>query len=107
MSENLIRFSNHIEVFNKDSIAKKWILYSNDEDEKIRLNFGKVIGCMVTNRINSSMKNAKCQDEVPESLQKFVNMIMNNLSNVLSDALEDFNHDLHKTVVIAAKNIAW
>ncbi|KAJ8680180.1 hypothetical protein QAD02_015967 [Eretmocerus hayati] len=106
MSSNLIRLSNHVRSFNSNSIAQKWMLYVEDEDEAIRTNFGKAIGHILDNRAAASIPNKNCQDDIPADLTELIKMILDKFVAVLNKALENSNQSLHETVILTAKNAA-
>ena len=107
MSKSIIRLSNHIQIFNSNSLAERWILYTRDNNEEIRKNFAQAIGSILTNRINSSIQNKLFQDDIPTDLTEFIKMIMDNLVLVLNEALDTSNQSLHQTLLLTAKNAAW
>ncbi|XP_058804986.1 serine/threonine-protein kinase ATR-like [Phymastichus coffea] len=106
MSKNLLRFSNHVKCFNSNSLARKWILYVEDDNDEIRKNFSDAIGLILTNRIDSSLPNKLFQDDIPPSLTEFINIIMNKLITVLNEILTNYNQSLHQSLLMTAKNAA-
>ncbi|XP_011503709.1 PREDICTED: serine/threonine-protein kinase atr-like [Ceratosolen solmsi marchali] len=106
ISKNMIRLSNHVKCFNSNSLALKWISYVHDNDVEIRINFGKAIRFILSNRISSSLPNKLFQDDIPPDLEEFVKIIMDNFIDVLNESLSSSNQSLHQTLLFTAKNAA-
>lgn len=108
ISKNILSLSNHIELFNSNEVAKKWLSYIHDDNVEIRSNIASVIGRLLSNKISIVKRNNEClPDTVPDDLDKYVDLVINVITNTLMTALNTSNHSLHDTLLDTARNFVW
>nr|XP_034192073.1 serine/threonine-protein kinase ATR [Osmia lignaria]XP_034192074.1 serine/threonine-protein kinase ATR [Osmia lignaria]XP_034192075.1 serine/threonine-protein kinase ATR [Osmia lignaria] len=107
ISENILCFSNHISSFNNTEVAKLWFPYMEDENSVIRFNIAATVKGVLMNKINTvAVSTTSVEDDVPGSLDKFVESLINTIASALMKALRSSNHALHDTLLVTAKNCA-
>ncbi|XP_003702936.2 serine/threonine-protein kinase ATR isoform X1 [Megachile rotundata] len=107
VSENILHFSNHIPSFNNIEVAKMWFPYMEDESSTIRFNIAAAIKGVLTNKMNSTtVSMTSVKNDVLDSLNKYVESLINTIAAALMKALRSSNHTLHETLLITAKNCA-
>ncbi|XP_076679651.1 serine/threonine-protein kinase atr isoform X1 [Andrena cerasifolii] len=105
ISENILSFSNHTKSFNDNKIAKLWVLYMEDENPAVRFNIAARINGILTNKIHLVAKSGVAvENDMPDSLDEFVDLLINTIANALMKALKSSNHALHDTLLVTAKN---
>lgn len=107
MSKSILSLSNHIKSFNSNEVAKNWLPYIYDDNEEIRSNIASVIGRLLSNKISLLENNERIPDTVPEDLDEFVDLVIDVIANTLMTAVDTFNHSLHDTLLVTAKNFIW
>jgi len=108
MSKNILSLSNHVNSFNANEVAKKWLFYIHDDNVDIRSNIASVIGRLLSNKISiSESSNAHLPDTVSDDLDQFVDLAIDVIANALTIALNTSNHSLHDTLLITCKNFIW
>ncbi|XP_076654433.1 serine/threonine-protein kinase ATR [Halictus rubicundus] len=107
ISENILSFSNHINSFNENEIAKVWSSYIEDENITTRSNIATAIKGILNNKINITKKSVvSLEYDVPASLEEFVDLIINTMASALMKAVKSSNHALHESLLFTAKNFA-
>nr|XP_031832738.1 serine/threonine-protein kinase atr-like [Nomia melanderi] len=107
ISKNILSFSNHINSFNDNEIAKMWSLYIEDQDPTIRSNIAVAIKGILNNKINTVKKSViSIEHDVPAPLDEFVDLIINTMASALIKALKSSDHALHETLLLTVKNFA-
>ena len=107
ISENILSFSNHIKSFNDNKIAKVWVLYVEDENPAVRFNIAAGINGMLTNKVHLVGKSGiPAENDMPDSLDEFVDLLINTIATSLLKALKSSNHALHDTLLVTARNCA-
>ena len=108
MSENFLRFSNHIKEFNTNKTSKLWLPYIRDNNPNVRSNVGNVIGYLLQNRIAQLQQTRiLSEDDVPSELDEFVDSCIDILANSMVEAINKADHLLHLQLLLTAKNLAW
>lgn len=108
MSENFLRFSNHIKNFNTNKISNLWLPYIRDDNSDVRNNVGNVIGYLLQNRIAQLQQTRILSaDDVPNELDEFVDSFVDILAKSMVKAIDNLNYLLHLQLLSTAKNFAW
>lgn len=106
MSKSILSLSNHIKSFNSNEVTRKWLPYIYDDNVEIRSNIASVIGRLLSNKM-SLLENNSLPDIVPDDLDEFVDLVIDVITNTLMTAVDTFNHSLHDTLLVTAKNFVW
>ncbi|KAF7998404.1 hypothetical protein HCN44_009802 [Aphidius gifuensis] len=110
MSENLVRLSNHLEIFSKNNISKLWLPYLSDSNVKIRQNLSNSIVTLMENKIilctRGQDRNIVFQNGLPTELDDFVENIIDEFSEILHDSLTNNKESNHLTLINTAKNLS-
>lgn len=108
MSNNFLRFSNHIKEFNTNKTANLWLTYINDKNPNVRRNIGRVIGYLVQNNIAQLQQtHVLSDDNVPIELERFVDSVINILHISLKEAINNKDSLLLKDLLNTATKFAW
>lgn len=107
MSNNFLRFSNHIKEFNTNKTANLWLTYINDKNPNVRRNIGRVIGYLVQNNIAQLQQtHVLSDDNVPIELERFVDSVINILHISLKEAINKKDSLLLKDLLNTATKFA-
>lgn len=108
MSNNFLRFSNHIKEFNTNQMAKLWLPYIKDNNSNVRENIGKIIGYLLQNRIAQlEQTHILSSDDVPIELEEFVDSVILILHDSIKEAIDNREISLLKDLIYTAQNFAW
>lgn len=105
MSENLHRFSNHVEAFNSNKVAASWLSLMRDPSRKIRENLACAVGTILKNKITVAKvkQGSTSSDEDPRELVEFVNYLVDFMAETLEIAIDKPDDALHCTLIATAK----
>ncbi|KAK0088729.1 hypothetical protein PV325_010836 [Microctonus aethiopoides] len=113
MIQNLKRFSNHISAFNTNNILKCWLPLIRDPVVETRKHMANSIETIVRNKIHLTLSPESrdgdintVQDNVPEDLKIFIEIIMQQLTHTLKEVLKDKNDSVHKTLLMMVRGFA-
>ncbi|XP_043279597.1 serine/threonine-protein kinase ATR isoform X2 [Venturia canescens] len=106
MSENLQRFSSHVDEFSSKKMINTWLPLVRDQNQEIRENLAKSIGTILKNKIaileKTKSKKLRSTQGVPDELVEYVNSICNFMAETLENALEIPDDSLHCTLITTA-----
>lgn len=110
MSNNYLRLSNHLKVFNENKISILWLPHLGDTSLKVRTNLSNSIVKLVENKIKLLIgeqdRNIVFDNGLPRELDEFVESIMEKFCAILDDALENSKESQHITLLSTAKQFA-
>ncbi|XP_063984803.1 serine/threonine-protein kinase ATR-like [Diachasmimorpha longicaudata] len=107
MSKNLVKFSNHLHSFSANATCKTWLAFINDPDAEIRSDLSNSIATLARNKLKSISDGSRSiQDDTPQDLKDFVELVIDHLGDGLTDALERPNESLQMSLVNTAREFA-